>query len=794
MTPSSSNRLEFLDRLIKLMQLRQTAARRYHLPGEHEQESHGGGGEHQEKPIGSGGKIHLTNEQLDKKFGKRGTKNKVPPGTQFGSILAIKLKSGGLVMGQVTPHENWAKGGKDTGKLILTTSKGERIEIDRGMKYVPAIGENAVGGLWQHDPDKKGGDIERSWRLTRAVAEHAEQAIAKEYHLPGQHEQQSHAGGASDNRDRDSKDRYNHAEAVATDPHAIAHVSLTPGQRKQPWQMSQQEYESLPVVYRGGKVGTGFMFVTQDRRLAEIHGQGRITAFKVLPSSKVFADPEIEGEQDRALNGLESLKIASAVVHANDLIPNFSYGAWKHESGKRYHLPGEHDQEAHGNRDGASEDKPGGKADVTRTPEFKKWFSGSKVVDAKGEPLVVYHGTFRGNNFEEFRSTKFPGVAGYFSTSPELASLAAEPMFRSEEENANPHVIPAYLSLKNPLDATSLGGDPGGHINSYTFREIISKLGLKAKEHEITDVDEFRWEGRKNPVWSALATPQFIEIVKRNGYDGVKFHDVQLPEYVSGPTVEYVAFASNQVKSKFNRGTFDPKDPRISYDRSSNQVHVCANGNGYRLALMGFDFTERSYHLPGEHDQESHAGDDKPSSRISKRREFSGSPVHTRTRWTKLETGERGESIAINYLRKLGFKDARKFEFSGRNNLPVDLIHDHEIYEVKAGMIYNQPDAQKWRLTLGQPGKKETEWLHKARDSERAAWNKRKAQLVIKRKRELVQKLSKELGRPVKLKTLTMVINPDTQRADLHVFDGTHPIIRWRSPEAQKAYVGTIKF
>ena len=31
---------------------------------------------------------------------------------------------------------------------------------------------------------------------------------------------------------------------------------------------------------------------------------------------------------------------------------------------------------------------------------FQKWFFGSKVVDANGEPLVVYHGT--GKKFSKF--------------------------------------------------------------------------------------------------------------------------------------------------------------------------------------------------------------------------------------------------------------------------------------------------------------------------------------------------------------------------------------------------------
>ena len=37
--------------------------------------------------------------------------------------------------------------------------------------------------------------------------------------------------------------------------------------------------------------------------------------------------------------------------------------------------------------------KPKIKPGVTNTPQFKKFFEGSKVVDEKGEPKVLYHGT-----------------------------------------------------------------------------------------------------------------------------------------------------------------------------------------------------------------------------------------------------------------------------------------------------------------------------------------------------------------------------------------------------------------
>jgi hypothetical protein len=36
------------------------------------------------------------------------------------------------------------------------------------------------------------------------------------------------------------------------------------------------------------------------------------------------------------------------------------------------------------------------------SPEFRRWFGASKVVDERGQPLVVYHGTRR-TGFDTFR-------------------------------------------------------------------------------------------------------------------------------------------------------------------------------------------------------------------------------------------------------------------------------------------------------------------------------------------------------------------------------------------------------
>ena len=83
------------------------------------------------------------------------------------------------------------------------------------------------------------------------------------------------------------------------------------------------------------------------------------------------------------------------------------------------------------------------------TPEFKRWFGDSKVVDAEGKPLVVYHGTTA--DFSVFDAAKIKRDAGgsgfYFTTDREQRGYA-------EGDDAN--VMPVYLSIQNPTDNPSL--------------------------------------------------------------------------------------------------------------------------------------------------------------------------------------------------------------------------------------------------------------------------------------------------------------------------------------------------
>lgn len=149
-------------------------------------------------------------------------------------------------------------------------------------------------------------------------------------------------------------------------------------------------------------------------------------------------------------------------------------------------------------------------ATVTEAPEFKKWFGDSKVVDAEGKPLVVYHGT--NADFDKFKTTQGAGgelgAGAYFTPDATAGSTYAEG-YEIGITRHGANVMPVYLAIQNPFDATNVDA-------------IQSRKKLIAQ-----------------------------------GYDGIV-------DRTAGGGTQYVAFKSTQIKSAIgNRGTFDPNDPNI---------------------------------------------------------------------------------------------------------------------------------------------------------------------------------------------------------------------------------------
>jgi hypothetical protein len=188
----------------------------------------------------------------------------------------------------------------------------------------------------------------------------------------------------------------------------------------------------------------------------------------------------------------------------------------------------------------------------TDTPQFKAWFGDSKVVDADGKPLVVYHGT--NSSFSEFRADKtsassgnrgFLGAGFYMSKSFEVANAYAD------EDSGN--VMSLFVSMQNPLG-------------------IEEKLSAKAAEaiNRSLSIDTFE-EGmsieavRGGLSYAVSSDPEVADTLtqglEQQGYDGVLFGEMR----------EIVAFYPNQIKSAIgNRGTFDPNDANILNQDSNN--------------------------------------------------------------------------------------------------------------------------------------------------------------------------------------------------------------------------------
>lgn len=170
--------------------------------------------------------------------------------------------------------------------------------------------------------------------------------------------------------------------------------------------------------------------------------------------------------------------------------------------------------------------------DQTQTEAFKRWFAGSRVVDADGKPLVVYHGT--GADFSVFTRDRAGATSGaanagmgfFFTDQPEVAGRYAAMSGGAQS------VMPVYLSLQNPI-----------RLTAKNMMEADKLLQSQMKpEHD----------------------GAIIEVAMRDG----------------GVQTVFMAKESSQVKSSTgNNGDFDPANPDIRFSRTTAQSIASSMGD-----------------------------------------------------------------------------------------------------------------------------------------------------------------------------------------------------------------------
>lgn len=252
-------------------------------------------------------------------------------------------------------------------------------------------------------------------------------------------------------------------------------------------------YRGVPASVSDARVRPGD-WVSLSKEYAERHGTGqtgrnKIVSVTVPASDVVWAGTEMT-EFFYAPQGL-----AKPGERAVDLLNRLGKDGF--DAGTN---PNE---QSAPESDGAQVYNQAARGDRTGTPEFKKWFSDSKVVDAEGKPLVVYR-------YAKNESDIAGGVR-FFSKEADYAESYFEEVGRGDGLTAA-----VYLSLRDPL---------------------VVDLGAR----EFSD-----------PV----AERPHIEKAMSDGRDGVVFRN--------GGDEFYVAFRPEQIKSAIgNNGNFDPNDPDI---------------------------------------------------------------------------------------------------------------------------------------------------------------------------------------------------------------------------------------
>ncbi|MBI4695594.1 MAG: hypothetical protein HY749_16375 [Gammaproteobacteria bacterium] len=225
----------------------------------------------------------------------------------------------------------------------------------------------------------------------------------------------------------------------------------------------------------------------------------------------------------------------------------------------------------------SSRDSMFARVTVTGTQAFKRWFAGSKVVDADGKPLVVYHGTYSDiNEFDPDESGKNGFgvlIAGMeFTDDPYVAShyAGASEQYASLGYEAG-NVMPVYLSIKNPF-SVGKARHRGNYAVSHEFANVF--LRYRNKDDIANDREYLRdyANGPHDKEYNIIK--EAMEFVDAHGVpDGIVIRDANWDAFDSGANTQYIVFDPRQIKSATgNNGQFDPANPDIRYARRAPET------------------------------------------------------------------------------------------------------------------------------------------------------------------------------------------------------------------------------
>lgn len=247
--------------------------------------------------------------------------------------------------------------------------------------------------------------------------------------------------------------------------------------------------------------------------------------------------------------------------------------------------------------------------DVTKTPEFRRWFGDSKVLDQWGDPLVLYHQTSKeaepaiereGFDLGKGRARLGdevmpdgiflkPGTTDIGLGAAEPEQTAQIPLFARIENPlriADRDALSKWLANRDPeyelLAAAATGYDrtTKAEYDAWDEAERAKVRALPQEEQrpayraylDEAKVRIDRWIA-DNQQRATAARVRATQVIREAGHDGV------IVEKDVGSwgrkTKTYVVFEPTQVKAVYkNAGTFDPADPSIVREQSRDSYEA----------------------------------------------------------------------------------------------------------------------------------------------------------------------------------------------------------------------------
>ena len=230
---------------------------------------------------------------------------------------------------------------------------------------------------------------------------------------------------------------------------------------------------------------------------------------------------------------------------------------------------------------------------------FWAWFGDSKVVDAEGKPLVVYHGTRA--QFEVFdfgrigQQGRAEGAGFYFTTNKQIASgygtpmevyLAVDKPLPYDAKGFSPSVLQKIVKKVAENEASADGTDiADGFLSNFGDTYTNGVQAAVKEAARLISADETAIDQLSGIVGSGVG-PEHVNAATTavTGFDGVVSEGFSN----SGDSDNriFVAFNPTQIKSAIgNSGEFDPANPSILNQTATNGPRATFNPKTLELVL-----------------------------------------------------------------------------------------------------------------------------------------------------------------------------------------------------------------